>query len=124
MESRNDLMLNENQHRLLMCCRMARALGKGEIHLDATGAKMFWRMEKDGRTLNIFHSINEMESSLEHMLENRFKHENVGNKGLDPRLRRRLEIIHTRHKSRTNDRPMVFSSRTNRYKNEEKTKVL
>lgn len=112
MENRNELMLDENQHRLLMCGRMAKALDKGEIYLDATGAKMFWRLEKNGRTSNIFHSIDEMEFHLECLLESSVRLN--GQKGIGPRMRRRADIVFKRHDNRINGTPMMFHSSISR----------
>lgn len=106
-------MLNENQHRLLMCMRMAKALGKGEIYLDATGHKMCWRMEADGRPSIVFHSIGEMEEYLEHLLENRWRsrHNHLGHTGRE--VKRRMIVVRERQRARTNGVPMMFPSRIN-----------
>ena len=115
METKNELMLGKNQYRLLMCSRMARLLGKGEIYLDATGPKMFWRMKKAGRTSNVFHSIDEMEFYLECLMESRVRLSPGVVKTLKPEVARRRDVIVDRHNHRTNGSPMVFSSRINRY---------
>ena len=113
METANEILLDENQHRLLICHRMAKALGKGEIFLDATGHKMRWRIEKDDRTTNLFYSIEEMELYLERLLENRYKSSRLELSYIDPRVRRRMSVINERHRSRTNGVPMTFHSRIN-----------
>lgn len=112
MENRNELMLDENQHRLLMCCRIAKALDKGEIYLDATGTKMFWRLEKNDRTSNIFHSIDEMEQHLECLLESAVRLN--GRRGLSPSIKRRADIVFKRHDYRSNGVPMMFQSSVSR----------
>ena len=61
MENLSDIKLDINQYRLIMCMRMAKAMGKGEIYLDATTHRMRWRMENDGVTTGIFDSIDKME---------------------------------------------------------------
>lgn len=110
METRNELLLNENQHRLLMCMRMAKALGVGEIYLDATTHKMHWRLEKEGHSTRRFYSIEEMETHLEHLLENRSR---VGLTGMTPCMKRRAKVMSERQRSRTNGTPMLFQSRIN-----------
>lgn len=107
------MLLDENQHRLLMCCRMAKALEQGDIYLDATGAKMFWKMEKEGRPARTFRSIDEMESYLEHLLENRSRTSPTRIRLLEPSVRRRLDIIHARNEYRESGTPLVFNSRIN-----------
>lgn len=113
METKNELMLDEDQHRLLMCCRMARALDKGEIFLDATCHKMRWRLEKDGMTCNIFYSLDEMEQHFEHLIECRFRFSRLDIGYMDSRIRRRVDIIRKRHELRTNGTPMTFNSSIN-----------
>ena len=113
METRNDLLLSETQHRLLMCMRMAKALGKGEVHLDATTHKMCWKLERHDMVSNVFYSIDEMENYLEHLLENRWRLGARGLGNMDPRVKRRLNVIQERHRSRTNGTPMTFPSRIN-----------
>ena len=108
METRNDILLDVNQHRLLMCCRMAKALGKGDIYLNATSHKKYWYMEKDERITGIFHSIDEMEEFLEHLLENR------STVGLTREISRRSSLVRERRAARTNGRSMLLSSRINR----------
>ena len=107
METMNELLLDVNQHRLLMCCRMAKALDKGEVFLNAATHKMHWCLEKDGRVTNIFHSMEEMESYLEHLLDNRSRI------GITKEVARRADVVRKRREYRTNGRPMLFSSRTN-----------
>ena len=107
-------MLNENQHRLLMCCRIAKALDKGEIYLDATGPRMFWRLEKDERTINVFHSIDEMECYLEHLLESRNRTNRPKYGTMDSSIKRRTNIIYERHESRMTGKPMLFQSQINK----------
>lgn len=108
METKNDILLDVNQHRLLMCCRMAKALGKGEVYLNASSHKMYWFMEKDDRITGMFHSIDEMEEYLEHLLENRSRI------GLTREVDRRLSVIKERREHRTNGHAMLFPSRANR----------
>lgn len=114
METKEELMLDENQYRLLMCMRMAKALGLGEIYLDATLHRMHWRMEKDGRVTDVFHSLDEMEVHLERLLENRCRLKPFLAKNMSPQLRRRYETVSLRHSYRTNGTPLVFQSRINR----------
>lgn len=108
METKNDLLLDENQHRLLMCCRMAKVLGKGNIYLNATTHKMHWYMEKGDRITGVFHSISEMEEYLEHLLENRSKI------GLTKEFERRNSVIRGRRNARTKGTPILSSSKINR----------
>ena len=98
-----------------MCCRMARALDKGEIFLDVTGS-MRWRLEKDGTTCNIFYSLDEMEQYFEHLIESRFRFSKLDLGYMDSRIRRRLSVIKQRHDLRTNGTPMTFSSSINNTK--------
>lgn len=100
--------MDVNQHRLLMCCRMAKALGKGEIYLNATTHKMYLYMEKDDRVTGIFRSMDEMEEYLEHLLENRSR------AGLPKEVARRSSLIHERRAARTNGCTMLLPSRINR----------
>lgn len=109
METRNEILLDENQHRLLMCCRMARALGVGEVYLDATTHKLYWVLEKDGRPVNRFRSMGEMEEHLEHLLENRSRTCCNGLGNMDRNVKRRMQVM----KTRTNVTPMLFHSRIN-----------
>ena len=109
-----DIMLDENQHRLLMCCRMAQALGQGDIFLDATGYRLCWRMERKGKATNVFYSIDEMECYLEHLLENRWRVGVLGKCATDAEVKRRLDIIKERHSSRTSGERMTLFSRANR----------
>lgn len=113
MGIRNDLLLDVNQHRLLMCARMAKALEKGEVYLDATTHRMRWKLEKDGVVGNVFDSLDEMEDFLEHLLENRYKSDMCGLGNMDRRVKRRMNVIRERHRSRTNAVPMTFPSRIN-----------
>lgn len=114
MENLNNIKLDINQHRLIMCMRMAKAMGKGEIYLDATTPKMCWRMEKDGVTTGIFDSIDKMEEYLEHLLENRSRLAADRLDNMHPAVKRRLGVIMERNRSRTNGRSMTFNSRINR----------
>lgn len=113
METKEELCTEETTHRLLMCMRMAKALEKGEIYLDATTSVMFWRLEKEGRTVNTFHSIDEMESYFEHLLENRWRLDGRNLRNMDQRVKRRMMVMNERHDARTNGRPMTFHSRIN-----------
>lgn len=108
METSNDILLDVNQHRLLMCCRMAKALGKGEIHANTTTHKTYWYMEKDDRITGVFHSMEEMEEYLEHLLENRSM------AGLPKEVARRSSLIMKRKDARTNGCAMLLPSRINR----------
>lgn len=111
MKTRNDLLLNETQHRLLMCCRMAKSLGQGEVFLDATTHKMSWHIGREGHPDKVFHSLDEMEEYLEHLLENRQRLSCNGLGNMDRNVKRRLTVIHERERSRTNGEPMTFSSK-------------
>ena len=91
-----------------MCCRMAKALGKGEIYLNATTHKMYWYMEKDDRVTGVFRSMDEMEEYLEHLLESRNR------VGLPKEVERRSTLILKRKDARTNGCAMLLSSRINR----------
>ena len=93
---------------------MAKAMGKGEIYLDATTHRMRWRMEKDGVTTGIFDSIDKMEEYLEHLLENRSRLASDRLDNIHPAVKRRLGVIMERNCSRTNGRSMTFNSRINR----------
>ena len=108
METSNDILLDVDQHRLLMCCRMAKALGKGEIHANTTTHKTYWYMEKDDRVTGVFRSMDEMEEYLEHLLESRNR------VGLPKEVERRSTLILKRKDARTNGCAMLLSSRINR----------
>ena len=108
METKNEIMLDESQHRLLMCMRMAKALDKGEIFLDATGPRMCWRMGKEDGPDVVFRSIGEMEGYLEHLLENRWRLGHAVN--ADRGMARRMAVINERRKARTNGTAMTFPS--------------
>lgn len=106
----NEILLDENQHRLLICCRMAKALGKGEVILDATSHKMCWRMERGDAVTGVFHSQDEMEEYLEHLLENRSKlsHNRLGN--THPAVKRRAQVINERRRAALEGDNMSFHS--------------
>lgn len=114
MGNNNDLMLKENQHRLVMCGRMARALNKGDIYLDITGPRMRWRIEKEDKVTHTFHSLDDMEEFLEYLLEKAFDR-GSGRLNLEPQVIRRLNVIHAKRNFRTNGTPMVFRSKVNRW---------
>lgn len=114
MENLSDIRLDVNQHRLIMCMRMAKAMGKGDIYLDATTHRMCWRMENSGVTTGVFDSIDKMEEYLEHLLENRSRLASDRLDCMHPAVRRRLGVITERNRSRTNGRSMTFNSRINR----------
>lgn len=114
METKNDILLNENQYRLLMCGRIARALGKGEVYLDLTGPKMCWRVGKEDCSNHAFYSIDEMESYLEHLLENRCKL-NSNLRNMNSSVKRRVRVIQERNKFQATGNPMTFPSRINWY---------
>lgn len=106
------MMLDENQHRLLMCCRISKALNMGDIYLDATYPKMRWRIERGERPNLHFSSIDEMEEYLEHLLENHSVAS--GNScNMDPDVRRRARIVLERKKVRTFGGAMLFPSKIN-----------
>lgn len=107
--NKNDFLLDEFQHRLLMCMRMAKALRVGEVFLDSTTHKLHWVLEKDGRPVNRFQSMDEMEECLEHLLMNRSRTCRNGLGNMDRNVKRRMQIV----QSRTNGTPMLFQSRTN-----------
>ena len=104
-------MLDENRHRLLMCMRMAKSLGAGMIYLDATTHRMHWKLEKEGHATRRFHSIDELEAHLEHLLENRSR---TGLGNICRTVKRRAHVISIRESARTNGTPMLFQSRINR----------
>ena len=111
--TRNEITLDENRHRLLVCHRMAKALGVGEIYLGLTTHRPHWRIEKNGVCHERFHSIEELESYLEHLLESRSKSKGgCGNMHLSVKLR--ANVISERKRSRINGAPMMFHSRINR----------
>lgn len=112
METKNDLMLDETQHRLVMCCRMAKALGKGEVFLDLTTPRMCWRIEKNDKVLQTFHSIDDMEEFLENLLEKRYR-TNFMRSQLEPQVARRLNVVEIRKNMRTTGAPMTFHSKVN-----------
>ena len=107
-------MLKENQHRLVMCGRMAKALDKGEIYLDVTGPRMCWRIEKEEKVIHTFHSLDDMEEFLECLLEKKFSM-GTSRLNLEPQITRRLNVIHKKRNLRTNGTPMVFRSKVNRW---------
>lgn len=113
MITRNDILLEENQHRLLMCMRMAKSLGVGEVYLNLATHKPFWYIERNGVCHERFYSMEEMESYLEHLLENRWRP--CGGLGTMSReVKRRYDILTQRRLSRTNGSPMLFPSSINR----------
>lgn len=114
METSKEILLDENQFRLLMCCRMAKSLGQGDVFLDATGHKMFWRIDREGKPSLRFDSITEMEGFLEHLLESRCNASSHGLGNMDGSVKRRMSIIRQRNISRTNGTPMMLSSKLNR----------
>ena len=93
---------------------MAKALNKGEVHLDTTSHKMHWRLERNDKVIRIFHSINEMEDFLEYLLEKRFKSGPDGWRNIDLNVRRRMNVVRQRERFRTKGVPMMFPSRINR----------
>lgn len=113
METLNEIRMDENQSRLLMCMRMAKHLGKGEVYLDATSHKMCWKLEKDDRVSGRFYSIGELESYLEHLLENRSYLAPNGLGNMHSSVRRRMKVVKERKYARTNHVPMTFHSRIN-----------
>lgn len=113
METLNEIRMDENQYRLLMCMRMAKSLGKGEVYLDATSHKMCWKLEKDDRVSGRFYSIDELESYLEHLLENRSYLAPNGLGNMHSSVRRRMKVVKERKYARTNHVPMTFHSRIN-----------
>lgn len=113
METLNEIKLDVNQHRLLMCMRMAKSLGKGEVYLDATSHKMCWKLEEDDRVSSRFRSIDELERYLEHLLEVRIRIDPKGLDNIHPSVRRRMEVVKERKYARTNHVPMTFHSRIN-----------
>lgn len=116
----NILLLDEEQYRLLMCHRMAASLGKGDIFPEVTPGGLCWRMEKDGQVTGIFYGMEEMESYLEHLLEERYR-TNPGRLGnTDPKVKRRMEAILERYRARTKGCPMTFQSKVNGYYEKEK----
>lgn len=113
MGTLNEIKLDVNQYRLLVCMRMAKSLGKGEVYLDATSHKMCWKLEKDDRVSGRFHSIDDLESYLEHLLENRSYLSPNGLGNMHPSVRRRMKVVKEREYARTNHVPMTFHSRIN-----------
>lgn len=119
--TRNEIMLDENQHRLLVCHRMAKALGVGEVHPDLTTHRLHWRIEKNGVCRERFYSIEELESYLEHLLENCLKTKGgCGKMHLSVKLR--ANVISERERSRTNGTPMMFYKESTECEMEKKRK--
>ena len=114
METREEILQEENRHRLEMCARMAKSLKQGDVVLDATGHRMYWRIDRKGKPSLRFDSIKEMESFLEHILENRGSGSTNGLGNMDNCVKRRFYVIRQRELSRTNGMPMMLSSRLNR----------
>lgn len=112
METVKEMMLDENQHRLLMCCRISKALNMGDIYLDATCPKIRWRIERGERPHLHFSSIDKMEEYLERLLENHSV-ASGNSSNMDPDVRRRSQILLARRKARTIGGEMVFPSRIN-----------
>lgn len=113
MNEGNYFTLNEEQHRLLMCHRIIDALALGELYPSKTASGMAWRLEKEGRTSNIFYSLDELELYLEQLLENRYRANNYDLNHMDSTIRRRISVIQERHHSRTHGQVMTFHSRIN-----------
>lgn len=68
MDNKNSILLDENTHRLLMCCRMAKSMSVGEVFLDATTHRIVWCIAREGKPNLRFSSLDEMERHLEHLL--------------------------------------------------------
>lgn len=114
MKTSNGIRLDEEGYRLLMCHRLAISLGKGDIIPEVTPDGLCWRMEQEGQVTGIFYGIAEMESFLEHLLEERYR-TNPGRLGnTDPKVKRRMEVILERQRARTKGEAMTFYSRINR----------
>lgn len=112
MVTKNEIMFDENQHRLLMCLRMAKSLGQGEVCLDLTTHKPHWRIEKNGVCHERFYSIGDMEEYLEHLLEN-LPNAPQGYCRMSSEVKLRASVVRRRKRFRTNGEPMTFPSRIN-----------
>lgn len=114
MDNKNSILLDENTHRLLMCCRMAKSMSVGEVFLDATTHRIVWCIAQEGKPNLRFSSLDEMEQHLEHLLMVRAEKIPNGLANMDKRVKRRADIISERRRARTNGGPMLFSSKINR----------
>lgn len=117
MEPLSEIRLDENQHRLLMCMRMAKALNQGEVYLDATTHRMCWKIERDEQVTGVFYSIDEMETYLERLLEYRYHYGPNGLGNMSPPVKRRMNVINERRRAQTNGQPMTFYSKVNARRN-------
>lgn len=112
MENVNANFLKEEQHRLLLCYRMARSLGMGEVIIDLTTHKCRWLIMKNDEVKKVCHSLTELEQYLETAFENRYRGlDNYGN--MNPALRLRHRSIAERRRSTDTGTPMTFRSRIN-----------
>ena len=55
----------------MLCQRMARALGMGDVYLDASLYRMAWCVERIDKNTLRFNSIGEMERHLERLIQQR-----------------------------------------------------
>lgn len=124
METLNEIKLDENQYRLLMCMRISKALGQGEVYLDATTHRMCWKIERGEQVTGVFHSIDEMESHLEHLLEHRYHHGPNGLGNMSAPVKLRMNTINERRRAQTNGQPMTFYSKVIARRNGKEKKML
>lgn len=107
---KEELMTEENRHRIVICHRMASALELGEVYLDLAGHRMGWRIEKEGRPDKYFETLDEMEHYLEGLLENRCR---VSKPVLHDSVRRRMDYLSAKKASQVSDRPILLRSKIN-----------
>lgn len=109
----NRVLLDIDQYRLLMCCRMAKSLLAGEVFIDATTHKMKWYIERKEKPDFVFSSLDEMEEYLEHLLMNRKCYSIHGLAHMNPEVKKRASVINERRRAQTKQEPMMFYSKIN-----------
>lgn len=102
----NFILLNEEQYRLLVCIRLTRILGLGEIVIDITTHRVLFTIEKRNLRTYEFCSLEKLETFLEHTLEQK-----IGNKRIASTTSLRIQVLSAKKKSRrTRERMLLKSS--------------
>lgn len=102
----NSFLLNEEQHRLLMCVRIAHALDLGEVVIDLTTHHTLFTIEKGDIRTYTFRSIEALEAFLEQTLEKKFE-----SKNRNMQIFIRSKVISIRNKSMRTGEKMILKSR-------------
>lgn len=102
----NSFLLNEEQHRLLMCVRIAHALDLGEVVIDLTTHHILFTLEKKDIRTYTFRSIEALEAFLEQTLEKKFESRNR-----NLQISIRSEVISIRNESMRTGEKMILRSR-------------